>query len=226
MLAADTVARLGGVRALAGVADEWGIKYPFAAAVRKSGMTGGALEMAWRNVVPQGRGITIAMANATKTREQYTAHVKPQAPASPIELIAGRGNKQPVGIGDWLPAFVNPGDNFCGIDRGVDRVRLAGTCIHGRGTITQILLETTIRAVDREGGNADTAILPPRCKGTLPDIIDGPTGPCTLLFDDGCPDDLAFVLQLDTWCLYLHDDGREALVCEAPGYNARVEQFE
>lgn len=131
------------------------------------------------------------------------------------------------GLGAWLPLTApTGGDNFFGVDRSVDPVRLAGVrySANAGGPIEETLTEAAWR-VYREGGVPDTCYLNPQDFSLLvralatkviydraksfdeSDIgfksvqLMGPGGPINIIAEINCPKGYAYMLQLDTWSL-------------------------
>mgnify|MGYP003111209188 CR=1 FL=1 len=134
------------------------------------------------------------------------------------------------GLQRWLPSSVSANDNFFGVNRSVDRTRLAGLFVDGDKSNVHDSLIDASAILGREGGSPDVAICsyktfvqltkelttktgsdqrPYRiAAGDVPTIgFDGinmktPTGDLTLLADPDCPADDVFLLQMNTWKLY------------------------
>jgi hypothetical protein len=177
------------------------------------------------------------------------------------------------GLDAWLPETAPaPGDSFFGVDRSTDVTRLGGLRISPKATIAETL-RFAIAMVAREGGKPDLIVMNPLDFNDLATALGsqvtyvnlqpkdapnvgfesirfvGSTGPLKVVSDLNCKRGVAYVLQMNTWCLWsldqlihtVDDDGRESLrdsdsdsievrmrswaqlVCNAPGYNARVE---
>jgi hypothetical protein len=131
------------------------------------------------------------------------------------------------GLAAWVPTTApTGGDNFFGLDRSTDPVRLAGVRYTGGtgGPIEEILVDTAALVV-REGGKPGVAFLNPIDYGNFvkqlstkviydraqsfdePDIgfkaveLMGPKGPIKVVADLNCPKGIGYMLQLDTWTL-------------------------
>ena len=187
-----------------------------------------------------------------------------------IFIEGDRGLKM-AGLDEWLPsAAPSSGDSHFGVDRSVDTNRLAGIRYDGSSDpIEEALIEGASR-VAREGGKIDHCFLSYSKYAELEKslgakvqyvdlkvnaevgfrgiVINGPKGPIKVVPDQNCPDDVAYMLQLNTWKLYslgkavrvIDTDGlnmlRQAsadgvevrwgsyhqLGCRGPGFNARV----
>lgn len=134
------------------------------------------------------------------------------------------------GLQSWLPSSVGGSDSFFGVNRSVDRTRLAGLYVDGSASNVHDSLIDASAILGREGGSPDTAICSYKtfiqltkeltAKGSsnerpyrmavsdVPSIgFEGinfktPTGDITLLADPDCPPDDVFLLQMNTWKLY------------------------
>lgn len=176
------------------------------------------------------------------------------------------------GLRAWLPESApTSGDNFFGVDRSADATRLAGIRFDGSALpLEEALVEAAARAA-REGGKPDYCFMSYEKFAELekslgskvqyvdkhinPEIgfrgimIHGPRGTITVIPDQNCPQDRAFMLSLQYWKLYslgkapkiLDSDGlkmlRETsadavevrvgyyaqLGCRAPGFNVTID---
>ncbi len=175
------------------------------------------------------------------------------------------------GLRAWLPE-TSPAatDNFFGVNRSADATRLAGIRFDGSGApIEEALIDAAAR-VAREGGRPDYCFMSYSSFSELekalgakvqyvdkhinPEIgfrgikIHGPRGPITVIPDQNCPENRAFMLSMSYWKLYslgkcpkiLDSDGlrmlRESnadavevrvgyyaqMGCRAPGFNATI----
>jgi hypothetical protein len=174
------------------------------------------------------------------------------------------------GLEDWVPATAPSATLFFGVDRSVDTNRLGGIRYDGSSDpIEEALIEGASRAA-REGGKIDHAFLSyakyaelEKALGSKVQYVDlkmsaevgfrgieinGPRGTIKVIPDQNCPDDVCFMLQMNTWKLYtlgkavkvINTDGltmlRQASAdgvevrygfygnvgCRGPGYNCRV----
>jgi hypothetical protein len=146
------------------------------------------------------------------------------------------------GLDAWLPATAPAGgDNFFGVDRSVDPVRLAGCRVDGTTmAIDEAFIKGAARA-DREGGKLSHYFTShPQwlqleySQGSRVQYVDyesevgigfrgirvnGPKGPISVFADVNCPNDVAYGLQMDTWELaslgpvphFLDEDGNKML---------------
>jgi len=174
------------------------------------------------------------------------------------------------GLDGWLPASAPGATAFFGVDRSVDTTRLGGIRYDGSSDpIEEALISGAARSA-REGAKPDYCLLSylkweelEKALGSKVQYVDlkvnaevgfrgmlihGPRGPVTVVADQNCPDDVAYMLQLNTWKLYslgkavrvidtdglqmlrqASNDGVEVrygfygqLGCRAPGYNCRI----
>ncbi len=175
------------------------------------------------------------------------------------------------GLEGWIPATApTSGDSHFGVDRSVDTNRLAGVRYDGSSDpIEEALIEGASR-VAREGGKVDHCFLSYSKYAELEKalgakvqyvdlkmnaevgfrgiILNGPRGPIKCIPDQNCPDDVAWMVQLNTWKLYslgkavrvidtdglqmlrqASSDGVEArygfygnIGCKGPGFNCRI----
>lgn len=127
------------------------------------------------------------------------------------------------GLLGWLPTTApTAGDNWYGVDRSVDTVRLAGTTFNGAGGNKEETLIDAIALTSREGADIDVcfvntldradivkslgakAIYEPvkssdGVVGYKALIIEGEDGPVKVVADVNCPKGNFFLLQNDTW---------------------------
>ncbi len=137
-----------------------------------------------------------------------------------------------LGLKDWLPEGLTPDDNFCGINRNIDPVRLAGNTIYSNGLDLMETLSSAIRRVVAEGGISDAIYMPTKYYDQLVNEL-GPfigarpiSTDCFQLYTHGSLVDVyrdeeltedIFVLQSDTWSI-----GHYGLYCTRPSANARI----
>lgn len=144
-------------------------------------------------------------------------------------FVQGDPTFKMTGLAAWLPATSRPtvggGDNFFGVDRSADVVRLAGVYFDGSALSIEESFVQGLGVSNQEGGAPDYGFVNYRqwanlenalgsriryAEVDLPEIkfgmrgiqLQGPTGPVTILADRYCPDGLAYLLQMDTWTLY------------------------
>jgi hypothetical protein len=140
-------------------------------------------------------------------------------------LVQGDNNAKIKGLLGWLPTTAPvSGDNWFGVDRSTDTVRLAGVRYNGSAqNIEEALVDGSL-LVAREGGEPDVCIMSfgsysalekslgakaqyVTMKGpaeiAFPGIrINGANGQINVFPDRSCPPKTAFLLQMDTWKLY------------------------
>jgi len=175
------------------------------------------------------------------------------------------------GLRAWLPETAPSGaDNFFGVNRSADATRLAGIRFDGSADPIEEALVDAAARVAREGGRPDYCFMSyskfselEKALGAKVQYVDkhvnpeigfrgikihGPRGPITVIPDQNCPQDRAFMLSMSFWKLYslgkcpkiLDSDGlrmlRESnadavevrvgyyaqLGCRAPGFNATI----
>lgn len=175
------------------------------------------------------------------------------------------------GLQAWLPnTSPSVSDNFFSVNRSSDATRLAGIRFDGSAMPIEEALVSAAARVAREGGKPDYCFLSyskfadlEKALGSKVQYIDlkanadvgfrgmqisGPRGVIKVVPDQNCPQDRAFMLQMDVWKLYslgkapkiLDTDGLKMLRdssadsveirvgyyaqmgCRAPGYNANV----
>lgn len=186
-------------------------------------------------------------------------------------FVEGDYDRALKGLAAWLPAVApTTGDNFFGVDRSADASRLAGVRYDGTSEPIEEALIGAASRVAREGGRPTHCVMSyskfaelEKALGSKVQYVDlkatadigfrgivvnGPRGPISVIADQNCPADVAYMLQLDCWKLYslgkapriLDMDGlkmlRESnadaveirigyyaqLGCKAPGHNARI----
>ena len=175
------------------------------------------------------------------------------------------------GLEAWVPSSA-PGstDSFFGVNRSSDATRLGGIRFDGSSLPLEEALIGAAARVAREGGKPDVCFVNYSAFADLekalgskvsyvdqkvnPEIgfrgilIHGPRGPIKVVPDQNCPNNAAFMLQLDMWKLYslgkapkildsdglkfLRDSTTDAvevrvgyyaqLGCRGPGYNVRI----
>lgn len=128
------------------------------------------------------------------------------------------------GFAAWLPTTApTSGDNFFGVDRSTDVVRLAGLRISGASGPFESTLIDSCALLGREGSSPDICFVNPLDWATLakqigskvmydraqsvdsPDIgfkaieVMCPTGNVKVVADPNCPKGLAYLIQSDTW---------------------------
>lgn len=141
-------------------------------------------------------------------------------------LIQGNSNNVLTGLAGWLPTTdPTTSDNFFGVNRSIDRTRLAGIVFDGTTMPVVQAITGAQSRLGREGGIADAALcsfatwndlqleLGAKVQWVNPTASDnpaiafkgieiyGPKGPIKVVPDRSCPDGLVYLLQMDTWDL-------------------------
>lgn len=142
---------------------------------------------------------------------------------------AGDLNLTISGLAAWLPGTAVTSTSYFGVDRTVDKVRLAGVTYDGSAQGIEEALIDGARIVAREGGNPDHVFMSYKDFGSLVKALGskqqviqysdvkvsepgvsvgfsalmliGPNGPMKVIPDQNCPAGSAFLLQMDTWKL-------------------------
>lgn len=182
--------------------------------------------------------------------------------------VVGDYNAKLSGLAAWIPSTAPTSAPFFGVDRTIDSTRLGGVRVTSTGKPIDEALIDAARRLGREGlGNPDTVMMSFSRYASLEKLlgskvryanetvagisfraieISGPVGAIKVFADRDCPEDKAYMLEMDTWALYslkepvqlLDQDGnrmlRESsadacevriggyfqLGCTAPGANA------
>jgi len=177
--------------------------------------------------------------------------------------------KKIAGLDGWIPASAPGATAWFGVNRSVDPVRLGGHRMSGTGkAIDEALYDLAVR-IGRDGGRPNKAIVSYGNWGNLAMLLGtkvnyvthqvanigfegirivGPKGPIDIFPDQNCPEDVGYVLTMETWCLkslgqaprVLDLDGKRwarisdadgieirdvfmgNLYCTAPGWNGRT----
>lgn len=186
-------------------------------------------------------------------------------------FVQGDYDAKIKGVQAWLPSTApTSGDNFFSVDRSSDATRLAGIRFDGSAMPIEEALISAASRTAREGGKPTHCFMSyskyadlEKALGSKIQYIDmkvnaeimfrgiqvnGPRGPIKVVPDQNCPNDRAFMLQLDMWKLYslgkapkiLDTDGLRMLRdsnadsvevrvgyyaqigCRAPGHNATI----
>jgi len=176
------------------------------------------------------------------------------------------------GLRAWLPDSTPSATAFFGVDRTQDATRLGGIRYDGSALPIEEALVSAAARAGREGARPEHCFMSynkfadlEKALGSKVQYVDvqstsaevgfrgilihGPRGPIRVIPDQNCPDDRAFMLQMDVWKLYslgkapkiLDSDGlkmlREAssdavevrvgyyaqLGCRAPGWNVNIQ---
>lgn len=123
----------------------------------------------------------------------------------------------------WLPTTAPVGgDNWYGVDRSVDTVRLAGTTYNGNGGNKEETLIDAVALASREGAEIDVCFVNTLDRADIVKslgtkavyepvkstdgvvgykalVIEGEDGPVKVMADVNCPRGNFFLLQMDTW---------------------------
>lgn len=173
------------------------------------------------------------------------------------------------GLDAWIPSSAPTSTLFFSVDRTADKTRLGGVRFDGSGMAIEEALVKGAARIAREGGAPSHCFLSFTQWGNLESLlgskkqyideeiagvgftglrVQGPKGTIKVFADVNCPNDVAWMLQLDSWELlsagaapgFLDEDGlqmlREAssdgyevrvgyygnLACKAPGWNGRI----
>jgi len=133
------------------------------------------------------------------------------------------GNKA-LGLADWLP-FTDPtvGESFLGVDRTVDRVRLAGLPVDISADIPEEGALRVVMELDRQGARPrDFVVNHTDYQSVLNSLgtkavtkyegsgqvgfqtiqIMGPKGPVSMYLDQDCPAGTGYCLDMSTWKFY------------------------
>lgn len=193
------------------------------------------------------------------------------AAANDYIFVQGDYDAKIKGLLAWLPSTApTSGDSFFSVDRSSDATRLAGIRFEGSAMPIEEALISAASRVAREGGKPTHCFMSyskyadlEKALGSKVQYIDmkvnaeimfrgvivnGPRGPIKVVPDQNCPNDRAFMLELDMWKLYslgkapkiLDTDGLKMLRdsnadsvevrvgyyaqlgCRAPGKNANI----
>jgi hypothetical protein len=140
-------------------------------------------------------------------------------------FVQGNYDASIKGLQAWLPNVApTSGDNFFGVDRSSDATRLAGIRFDGSAMPIEEALISAASRVAREGGKPTHCFMSyskfadlQKALGTQVQrvdvsakadimfrgiVINGPRGAINVIPDQNCPNDRAFMLQLDMWKLY------------------------
>lgn len=168
-------------------------------------------------------------------------------------LVQGDNNLKMAGLAAWLPG-TDPvgGDNFFGVDRSVDPVRLAGLRYDGSAQSIEEAAIDGCAYLDREGGSPKYAVTNPvsfaaleksmGAKVQFTDLkmgevgfrgiqINAPGGVVTVLSDRSCQAQTMYLLTMDTWELKSlgeapqilnYGDGNQLRVSNADAVEGRI----
>lgn len=154
--------------------------------------------------------------------------------AADFLLVQGDNNLKPKGLAAWLPSVApTSSDNFFGVNRSVDTVRLAGVRYNGSAQSIEEALIDASNLLAREGGKADVAVMSFASYSALEKSLGSKVvyvdlkGPANIAFrgimvngansvikcfpDRSCPGFTSYLLQLDTWALESLGDAPQIL---------------
>lgn len=149
-------------------------------------------------------------------------------------LVQGDNNAKLSGFAGWLPQTAPvAGDNFYGVDRSVDTVRLAGVQYDGSAQSIEEALIDSSALLAREGGKPNVAIMNYASYGALEKALGSKIqyidmkGPADIAFRgilvNGASSTIkvfpdrsnqaltSYLLQMDTWCLESLGDAPQIL---------------
>lgn len=162
--------------------------------------------------------------NVSATRDNATGDLPTGWAAGDFLCVQGNYNAMMSGLGAWLP-IVRPtiGSSFYGVDRGQDPDRLAGVYHDGSSDpIEEALVDIASKCAERGGspGKIFTSYASYRALvkalgakvqyqdlesdagvGFRGIVIHGNDNELVVLPDRNCPGNLAYALDMDTWCL-------------------------
>lgn len=151
-----------------------------------------------------------------------SGYIVPVGPGSTLTLNSGL--QKLAGLAAWLPANApSATDNFFGVNRSIDPVRLAGVRYNGSGQSIEEALIDSSSIIAREGGLPDKCVMGYASYSALEKslgsklqyvqiqgpaeiafqgiLINGAAGPIEVFPDRNCPSFTAYMLQMDTWSL-------------------------
>lgn len=154
--------------------------------------------------------------------------------ANDFLLVQGDVNLKVKGLAAWLPTTAPAGgDNFFGVDRSVDTVRLAGVRYDGSAQSIEEALIDASNLNAREGGKPNYCVTNFASYSALEKALGAKVqyvdmkGPAGISFrgimingansmiqvfpDRNCPSQRGYLLQMDTWCLESLGDAPQIL---------------
>ena len=139
-------------------------------------------------------------------------------------FVDGDATAKLSGLDDWIPASAPTSTAFFGVDRSVDATRLGGVRVTGTGLPIEEALINLASRIAREGGSPDYCFLNfdkysdlEKALGSKVQYIDvkgtanimfqgiqinGPKGVIKVMPDRNALPDVAFMVQMNTLCLY------------------------
>lgn len=211
----------GGVITLSNAADV--VQFELNMTLQAAATDGGTPRSAYGYVVGVNRSLGTVTVSATSLGGVSGA---PSLwAAGDFMLVAGDSNAKLKGLAAWMP-FTAPitGDNFYGVDRSTDVVRLAGNRYDGTAQSIEEAIQDALNQISTLGdGSTDYLITNPNTYTALekslgskvqyvdmkanPEIgfrgimLNGPRGMVNVLADRNCPAATGYALQMDTWTL-------------------------
>lgn len=213
-------------------------------------------------------GVDEATGTITHDAVDLTATITGVTAATDYVIARGDRNLKIKGLASWIPLTApSSGESFFGADRSVQPNRLAGVRINQPNYPIEDLILEVGETINEQGGDPTHAFISHRRWVTLAKRLNAKveyqkgggsmdsfagsfpvhlsSGVVNVYPDSDCPDDLGYVLTMDSWCLHhlgglpelVQDDGLTALrraaedsievrgryygqlVCYAPGHN-------
>lgn len=184
------------------------------------------------NRAPPG---TVGGGTVTVSTSQGGAAASPAAwAANDFLLVQGDLNAKISGLAAWLPQTPpTTGDNFYGVDRSIDTVRLAGLVYNGSAQSIEEALIDASTELGLNGGKPSDCVTNYRSFAALDKALGSKVqyidhkGPAEISFkgiqifgsngvinvwpDRSCQAQTAYLLQMDTWCLESLGDAPQIL---------------
>ena len=171
-------------------------------------------------------GSFLCGATAGGSAAALTSLITSPAASDYIYAAAGDVNAVISGLKAWLPGTAVTSTTFFGVNRSLDKTRLAGINYDGSSSSIEEALIDGAGLIAREGGNPDTCFvsykdfrnlakaLGTKVMYTQTEVqednvkvgftslqVHGPNGTINVIPDQNCPAGSAFMLQMDTWKL-------------------------
>lgn len=154
--------------------------------------------------------------------------------ANDFLLVQGDNNLKIKGLAGWLPSTApTAGDNWFGVDRSVDTVRLAGYYYNGANQSIEEALIDNSSVLAREGGKPDIFVTNYQSYSALEKslgsrvmyvdakspaniafrgiLVNGANSVIKVFPDRNCQVQTGYLLQMDTWCLESLGDAPQIL---------------
>lgn len=143
--------------------------------------------------------------------------------ATDLLYVVGDYNAKFTGLAGWIPGTAPAATAFFGLDRTLDPTRLAGVRVVSGGKPLDEAFIDAARRVGREGGTPGNAFMGFSRYASLEKTlgsrviydeveiagvgfrgmkISGPSKSITVMADRDCPENRAYLLDLDTWAYY------------------------